>query len=100
MNALKKWADDSNSGNMPLIFRNIFMIAADVKNDVLEDGKLVRFIANSARNVVVYYAKDDFAMTASKIANIKNKTVSRRMGMTGPRKMHKVPGNVYKVDCD
>ena len=100
MNALQKWACDRNNGGMPLIFRNIFMVAADVKNNVLEDDKPGRFIPDAARNVVVYYAKDDLAMPASKVANAKNKTLSRRMGMTGPRRMDKTPENVYRVDCD
>ncbi len=39
-------------------------------------------------------------MPASKIANIKNITVSRRLGMTGPENLTAIPKNVYEVDCD
>lgn len=99
-NALGKWAKKHNNRQMPLIFRNIFMVAADVKNNTLEEGKAGEYIPDSARNVVVYYAKDDLAMPASKIANIKNKSLAKRMGMIGPRSMDVLPRNVYEVDCD
>lgn len=99
-NALNDWVVKHSSGNMPLFFRNVFMIAADVENEALEKSEPGRHIVSSARNVVVYYANDDLAMPASKLANVKNKTVSRRLGMTGPEDMSKLPKNVYEVDCD
>ena len=49
---------------------------------------------------MVYYANDDLAMPASKVANLRNRTVSRRLGMTGPEDLSAVPKNVYEVDCD
>ena len=39
-------------------------------------------------------------MPASKPANVKNRTVSRGLGMTGPEDLLAVPKNVYEVDCD
>lgn len=85
---------------MPLIFRNIFMVAADVVNETLELGQEGASIPQSARNVVVYYAADDLALRSSKVANIKNNIASRRLGHTGPENMEKVSRNVYTVDCD
>lgn len=99
-NALKEWAEKYSAGNMPQLFRNVFMVAADVKNEILEKHEEGRFIVDSGRNIVVYFANDDFAMPASKVANIKSKTVSRRMGMTGPETLSKLPKNVFEVDCD
>ncbi|WP_371376134.1 alpha/beta hydrolase [Thalassotalea aquiviva] len=99
-NALAHWASHYCAGNMPQLFRNVFMIAADVENDVLEKSEPGRYIVDSTRNLVVYYASDDLAMPASKLANIKNKTASRRLGMTGPEDLTKLPKNVYEVDCD
>jgi esterase/lipase superfamily enzyme len=99
-NALKHWVNDDAQGQMPQIYRNIFMAAADVVNHTLERGEEGQFIPDAARNVVVYYANDDFAMPASKVANLKSKTVSRRLGMTGPEDIKNVPKNVYEVDCD
>lgn len=85
---------------MPLIFRNIFMVAADVVNETLEKGRDGQHIPESARNVVVYFAADDFALRSSKVANVKNAVASRRLGHTGPENIAKVPKNVYAVDCD
>jgi esterase/lipase superfamily enzyme len=101
-NAISSWVKYDMGGNMAQIFRNVFMIAADVVNHTLEHKENGRYIPDSARNVVVYYANDDLAMPASKIANLKNMTVSRRLGMTGPESMsdNRLAQNVYKVDCD
>ena len=99
-NALRSWVHYDTQGEMPQIFRNIFLVAADVVNHTLEAGEEGRYIADAARNVVVYFANDDLAMPASKIANIKSRTLSRRLGMTGPENLDAVPRNVYEVDCD
>lgn len=81
----------------PLIFRNIFMTAADVSNNTLDFGQDGEFIAHSTRNVVVYFAGDDLAMRASKVANMS--VTARRMGHTGPERMDKVSRNVFALDC-
>ena len=50
--------------------------------------------------MVVYYASDDLALRFSKVANLKNKIASRRLGHTGPENMDRTPANLYAVDCD
>lgn len=85
---------------LPLIFRNIFMAAADVVNEALERGQEGQYISTATRNLVVYYAADDLALRASKIANVANHIASRRLGHTGPQSMDKVNKNVYALDCD
>lgn len=99
-NALHTWAKFDGHGEVPQIFRNIFMIAADVVNHALEEGEDGRFIPQAARNVVVYFANDDLAMPASKVANLRNRSTSRRLGMTGLNDPEVVARNVYEVDCD
>ena len=101
-NAISSWVKFDMAGNMPQLFRNVFMVAADVVNHTLEYKEKGCYIPDSARNVIVYYANDDLAMPASKIANLKNMTVSRRLGMTGPESMSekRLAKNVYEVDCD
>ncbi|MFQ5715618.1 MAG: alpha/beta hydrolase [Nitrospinales bacterium] len=96
--ALESWARDY--GAVPGVFRNIFMAAADVVNETLERGESGRHISDAARNVAVYYANDDFALRSSKVTNLKNKVVSRRLGHTGPEDMSRVAKNVYAIDCD
>ena len=75
-------------------------MAPDVVNETLEPGQEGEFIPQTARNVLVYYAADDLALRASKLANIRNSISSRRLGHTGPEKLEKVAKNVYAVDCD
>jgi esterase/lipase superfamily enzyme len=101
-NAISKWVKYDMAGEMPQLFRNVFMVAPDVVNHTLEFSHRGRYIPDSARNVVVYFANDDLAMPASKIANLKNRTVSRRLGMTGPESMaeDRLARNVFEVDCD
>ncbi len=97
---LVNWAKYDRGGEVPLIFRNLFMVAADIVNESLERGRESEVVSYSARNVAVYYASDDLALRASKVANLKNKVASRRLGHTGPEDMSKVPNNVFAIDCD
>jgi esterase/lipase superfamily enzyme len=85
---------------LPLVFRNTFLVAADVVNECLEPGKEGAAIAQTSRNVIVYHAADDLALRSSKVANLVNSVASRRLGHTGPEDMAKVPKNVFAVDCD
>ncbi len=91
---------DVLSHAMPQVFRNIFMIAADVVNETLHKDESGSVISESSRNCVVYYANDDLALNGSKVINVKNKIVSKRLGHTGVEDMQKVSNNVYNVDCD
>ena len=75
-------------------------MAADVVNESLEPGQEGAAIPMTSRNVVVYYASDDLALRASKVANVANSVASRRLGHSGPEDMTKVPKNVFAVDCD
>lgn len=97
---LSVWNRYDLADGVPLIFRNTFLIAADIVNESLERGKSGEHICYSSRNVAVYYASDDLALRASKVSNLKNKIASRRLGHTGPEDMDKIPKNVYSVDCD
>ncbi len=97
---LAKWNQYDLADGVPLLFRNVFLAAADIVNESLEEGQNGRFISQAARNVVVYHASDDLALRSSKISNLKNKIASRRLGHTGPENMDKVQSNVYAVDCD
>jgi esterase/lipase superfamily enzyme len=98
--AMSSWVQDERLGGMPLLFRNVFMVAADVENHCLEEGEDGRYIVDSAKNVLVFYAGDDLAMSASKVANFKHITASRRLGMTGPERLSALPKNVYEFNCD
>lgn len=98
--ALERWGTYIGNDSIPLIFRNSFLVAADILNESLEQGASGDFICQSSRNVVVYYASDDLALRSSKAANVANKVVSRRLGHSGPENAELLPRNVYMIDCD
>lgn len=72
--AMSSWVQDRCLGGMPLLFRNVFVVAADIENHALERDEDGRHIVDSAKNVLVFYASDDLAMSASKVANLKHIT--------------------------
>ncbi len=98
--SLSAWNEYDLPRGIPLIFRNTFLVAADIVNEALHKGEPGELICHASRNVTVYHASDDFALRASKASNLKNKVASRRLGHTGPEDMDKTPSNVYRVDCD
>ncbi|MEM6676766.1 MAG: alpha/beta hydrolase [Pseudomonadota bacterium] len=97
---LSIWNKYDLASGVPLLFRNTFMVAADVVNETLHEGETGVLISHASRNVVVYYASDDLALRASKAANLRNRVASRRLGHTGPEDIDRTPRNVFQVDCD
>lgn len=97
---LAAWNKYDLANGVPLIFRNTFLVAADLVNESLHEGQPGELICHASRNVVVYHASDDLALRASKVSNLRNKIASRRLGHTGPEDMDETPRNVYRVDCD
>lgn len=94
------WNHYDLANGVPLLFRNTFLVAADIENESIHRNERAQHICDASRNVVVYYASDDLALRSSKVANLKNKIASRRLGHTGPENMELTPNNVYVVDCD
>ena len=94
------WNKYDLASGVPLIFRNTFLVAADIRNESIHKGERGELIAHASRNVVVYFASDDLALRGSKAANLKNRVASKRLGHTGPEDMGLIPINVYSVDCD
>jgi esterase/lipase superfamily enzyme len=97
---LSNWQKYDQPNGLPLLFRNTFLVAADILNESLHKGKPGELICHASRNVVVYYASDDLALRGSKITNLKNAEASRRLGHSGPEDMDLTPKNVYAIDCD
>lgn len=97
---LNQWNRYDLANGVPLLFKNTFLVAADIVNESLEEHKKGILISQASRNVSVYFASGDLALRASKVSNLKNKVASRRLGHTGPENMKKVQSNVYSIDCD
>ncbi len=97
---LAHWNRYDLPDGVPLIFRNSFLVAADIENESIHRDERGSLIADASRNVVVYFASDDLALRSTKAANLKNKMASRRLGHSGPENMDLTPKNVFAVDCD
>lgn len=97
---LRAWNKYDLPNGLPMLFRNSFLVAADIVNESLHEGEPGTLICHGSRNVIVYHASDDLALRASKASNLKNKIASRRLGHTGPENIDRTPKNVYGVDCD
>ncbi len=97
---LFKWQHDYLPSGVPLLFRHIFLVAADVNNQTLEPDQPGRLISQAARNVSVYYASDDLALRASKVSNLVHAIASRRLGHSGPAHLDAIANNVFSIDCD
>ena len=97
---LINWHRYDQPHGLPLLFRNTFLVAADIVNESLHRGEPGELISHVSRNVSVYYASDDLALRASKVSNLANAEASRRLGHTGPEDMDKTPKNVFAIDCD
>ncbi len=95
---LEEFHEEIGGSAMPFIFRNAFLMAADIPNDTLEVGRSGELISKVSEKVVVYHAIDDLALQASIGANSVNSPGKRRLGTTGPKDMRKVPANVYEVN--
>lgn len=96
---MKTWCYGILRQDPPLIFRNVFLVAADLVNEILEPGQDGELISFASGTVTVYYAADDWALRASKGANVANGIASRRLGHTGPQDLSAVARNVVAVDC-
>ncbi len=97
---LCEWDRYDLANGVPMLFRNTFLIAADIENESIHRGQRGELISHASRNVVVYYASDDLALRGSKVTNLKHRIASRRLGHSGPENMDLAPQNIYAVDCD
>lgn len=95
---LQRWRERENF--LPRVFRNVFLVASDIENEALERGEVGHALVDAARTVTVYFADDDLALRASKVANIRNQQLTRRLGHTGPEDMNRTPSHVFAVDCN
>ena len=103
-NALHYWqVNFADVANPPYLFRNTFMVAADVANHTLEKGRKGHLVTEASQNVSVYYAHDDNALRGSKVANVRHGILTRRLGHTGPEDFKKhvreLPDNIYSINC-
>ncbi|MEF1308594.1 alpha/beta hydrolase [Vibrio mytili] len=96
LHSLNTFAAEFGQQGVPLMFDEIYLMAADIPNNALEEGQPGRWLLQAANHVVCFYAKDDFAMPASKVMNLPHRSYTRRLGQTGPK--HPIP-QIEVMDC-
>lgn len=93
---LNHFANAYQDKQLPILFDEIFLMAADIANDVLEEDKFGKWVTQVANKVVCFYAKDDYAMPASSLLNFTVNAFKRRLGQTGPRDAIE---SIELIDC-
>ncbi|WP_158141218.1 alpha/beta hydrolase [Vibrio furnissii] len=96
LKTLSSFATSYGNQGVPLLFDQIFLMAADIPNDVLEEDKEGYWITQAGKQLTCFYAKDDLAMPANKVMNVKNRVYTRRLGHSGPK--HPIP-DLDVIDC-
>ncbi|NOQ25555.1 MAG: alpha/beta hydrolase [Bacteroidales bacterium] len=95
-NALKNKIIRYSGGHaLPKMFKNIFLCAPDVKDDVLESGNEMSQLHEMASKITVYFNDGDLAMEISKYSKHSNE----RLGHTGSAHPSLVHNKVHQVDC-
>jgi esterase/lipase superfamily enzyme len=85
-----------NSPDRRRLFDTTFMVAPDIESNALESHQSGEIICEVSRDVLVYHARDDMALKASKVANA---DPLPRLGSLGPAYLMRIPKNVTVIDC-
>lgn len=93
--ALERLSDHTPGYSFPRLFKHIFLCAADVDDDVLEEGKPLGDVHELANHVTVYSNKDDVAVFISHYT----KAHPERLGHNGPARPQQLHNKVHSVGC-
>ncbi len=93
--AIAGLAEMLNTQQLPRLFDNVFLMAADEDNDALEHSYKLSLLARLAHRTHVYYASDDRALHIS----TETKGNSDRLGADGPRNLALADERFFAVDC-
>ena len=80
----------------PRLFDQVFLCAPDVDNDVLEPGRPMERLPQTAQNVTIYHNRDDKALLISDAT----KGHPDRLGWRGADHPSQLDAKVHQVDCD
>lgn len=95
-NAIEKKLIGYSRGRMPRIFQHVFLCAADVNDDALENpNNGFSRLHELAANVSVYHNQEDFALHISDAT----KNEADRLGQSGSAHPALVHNKVHQVDC-
>ncbi|PCI66672.1 MAG: hypothetical protein COB38_10005 [Gammaproteobacteria bacterium] len=94
-NALASLKENTNQKSLPRLFKNIFMCAPDVADNVLEKEEPMQSAHELCRNLNIYYNRGDVAMYISDYT----KGNSERLGHAGAARPEHLHNKIYQVDC-
>ncbi len=94
-NALNRVFDFSPGNQMPRLFDHVFLSAADVDDNALEDAQPLARVHQVAKAVVIYHNANDAALRISDYT----KGNPDRLGQRGAARPQQLHQKVYQVDC-
>lgn len=94
-NALARLYDFSPGNALPRLFEHVFLCAPDLDDDALEEGKALGRINQVARQVTLYYNRNDKAMYVSDYT----KGNPERLGHNGAAHPAQLHNKIHQVDC-
>ncbi|MEW6776735.1 MAG: alpha/beta hydrolase [Bdellovibrionota bacterium] len=94
-NALARLAEYHPGDQLPRLFENAFLCAADVDDRVLQEGEALSRLPEISRGVSVYYNKYDKALLISD----KTKGNPDRLGTNGAAKPYQLHNKIHQIDC-
>lgn len=93
--ALKKVKGYTPGKRMPRLFEHIFLCAADIDDDALENEDQMRDVDQLCNHLTVYYNKGDLAMYISDYT----KGNPQRLGHAGAAHPQLIHNKIHQVDC-
>lgn len=94
-NALARLYDFSPGNALPRLFEQVFLCAPDLDDDALEPGRPLGRIDQAARQVTLYYNRNDKAMYVSDYT----KGNPERLGHNGAAHPTLLHNKIHQVDC-
>jgi len=94
-NALASLKENTSQSALPRLFKNIFMCAPDVADNVLEKSEPMQNAHELCRSLNIYYNRGDVAMYISDYS----KGNSERLGHAGAARPEHLHNKIYQVDC-
>lgn len=93
--ALARTFDHTPGSTLPRIFEHVFLCAADVDDNALEQSQPLAQVDQIARHVSIYHNRDDKAMVISDYT----KGNPERLGGTGAAHPALLHNKVHQIDC-
>lgn len=94
-NTLASVANEVNTPALPRLFKNIFMCAPDVGDNVFESNKAMDNAHELCGHLSVYFNKGDMAMYISDFT----KGNSERLGHAGAARPKHMHNKIHQIDC-